>query len=210
MKGTNDDLQRLLDEAVKFHGHLCGGQVIGVKMAMAGLRELGIKDSRGREGRDLVVFVEIDRCATDAIISVTGRTPGKRSIKILDYGKMAATFVHTGSGKAVRVSAREKSREKAERMAEAYLPEKDEKEANIAALMAMTEEDLLDVRQVSVQLKPQDLPGAPLATVVCEACGEAVIDMREVRRDGRVLCKPCAAGGAYYTVTDGLSGESRK
>jgi len=102
---TSTAFNRHLDNAVKFHGHLCGGQVVGVRMAMAGLRELGIENPRSSEGRDLVIFIEIDRCAADAIISVTGRTPGKRSIKIMDYGKMAATFVDTGTGKAVRAAS---------------------------------------------------------------------------------------------------------
>jgi formylmethanofuran dehydrogenase subunit E len=202
MHGMNGDFQRLLDEAVAFHGHLCGGQIIGVRMAMAALRELGIRNPRSKEGRDLVVFVEIDRCATDAIISVTGRTPGKRSIKILDYGKMAATFVNTDTGQAVRVSARADSREKADKIAEIYRAEKGEKEANLHALTIMRERDLFDLQWVRVVLKPQDLPGEPLDTVVCEKCGESVKDMREVVRKGRTLCKPCAAGEAYYRVLD--------
>ncbi len=196
----NDGFQRLLDEAVRFHGHLCGGQVLGVRMAMAGLRELDIKDPRGKEGKDLVIFVEIDRCATDAIIAVTGRTPGKRSIKIMDYGKMAATFIDTRTGRALRVSVRADSIEKVQQIAQTYIPQKDEEQANLAALMAISEEDLVRIQQVSVKLMPQDLPGKPLDKVLCQRCGETVMDMRQVSLDGEVLCKPCAQGNDYYIV----------
>lgn len=203
MNGTSQDFQRLLDEAVRFHGHLCGGQIIGVRMAMAGLRELDIKDPRGRQGKDLVIFVEVDRCASDAIISVTGRTPGKRSIKIRDYGKMAATFIDTRSDRAVRVNVRPDSDEKTRRIAQTDLPQKEEKEAYLAALAAMPEEDLLRIQAVSVELKPQDLPGKPLDTAACQKCGETVLDMRQVVLDGKVLCKPCARGSDYYAVEGG-------
>jgi formylmethanofuran dehydrogenase subunit E len=203
MNDSKDDFHRLLEDAVRFHGHLCGGQVIGVKMAMAALRELGIEDSRGKEGRDLVIFVEIDRCATDAIISVTGRTPGKRSIKIMDYGKMAATFVDTRpGGSAIRVSLRGDATETVQQIAQTYMPQKDEKQANIAALIAVPEEDLLKIQQVSVTLRPEDLPGEPLDIVVCSKCGEMVKDMRHVALEGASLCRPCASGETYYRTAD--------
>ncbi len=196
----NDNFQSLLDRAVIFHGHLCGGQVIGVRMAMAGLRELGIKDPNSREGRDLVIFIEIDRCAADAIISVTGRTPGRRAIKLADYGKMAATFVDISSDRAVRVSVKGDSNPKVDLIARTAFPEKDEKHANIAALMDIAESDLFSIRKVAVTLKPQDLPGKPLSSATCQGCGETVKDMREVTVAGKVLCRPCALGTDYYTV----------
>lgn len=199
MDATGADFQRLLDEAARFHGHLCGGQVIGVRMALAGLRELGITEPRGSQGRDLVIFVESDRCATDAVISVTGRTPGKRSIRMMDYGKMAATFVNSGTGKAVRVCVRADSEEKVRRIARARGGEKGEEAAHLAALAAIPEEELLRVRGVRVEIRPRDLLGKSLVSVICENCGEAVRDMREVHREGRILCRPCAEGRAYFT-----------
>ena len=195
----NDKFQSLLDKAVSFHGHLCGGQVIGVRMAMAGLRELGIKDPKSREGRDLVIFIEIDRCATDAIISVTGRTPGRRGIKMVDYGKMAATFIDISSDRAVRISVKGDSNQKVDRIAETSFPEKDDKHANIAALMEITENDLFRIQKVAVKLNTQDLPGKPLSSVTCQGCGETVKDMREVTLAGKILCRPCALGNDYYT-----------
>src|SRR5438270_4762922 len=101
------DLEALLAEAEQAHGHLCAGQVLGVRMAMLGLARLGINDPKGTDRKRLVTFVEIDRCMTDAISVVTGCRLGKRAMKFRDWGKVAATFCDLESGRAVRVSARE-------------------------------------------------------------------------------------------------------
>ncbi len=86
-------LDEYLVEAEQAHGHLCAGQVLGVRLAMLGIEKLGIEDPRGKDRKRLVTFVEIDRCATDAISLVTGCRLGKRALKFRDWGKMAATFV---------------------------------------------------------------------------------------------------------------------
>ena len=200
MKDTDLEFQQLLEAAVAFHGHLCGGQIIGVKMAMAGLRELGIADPKGKERKDLLVFVEIDRCATDAILSVTGCRPGRRTLKILDYGKMAATFVSLKSGRAVRVSVTTASRKQAEQLSAELTPTYGAKDAYCEALRRLPEEELLEIREVFVTLKPEDMPGSPVSVITCEECGEQVLDLREVVRNGRTLCKPCAGQGSYYRV----------
>src|SRR3954464_14800296 len=106
-------LDELLEEAKVAHGHLCAGQVLGVRMAMLGLQKLGIEDPRGKDRKRLVTFVEIDRCATDAIGVVTGCRLGKRALKFRDWGKMAATFVDVSSGRAFRIAAKESSKQKA-------------------------------------------------------------------------------------------------
>src|SRR5579863_6357893 len=112
-----DSLDNLLREAEIAHGHLCAGQVLGVRMAMLGCRMLGIEDPRGKvtraDRKRLVTFIEIDRCATDAIGVVTGCRLGKRALKFRDWGKMAATFVDLSSGKAIRIVALESSKQKA-------------------------------------------------------------------------------------------------
>jgi formylmethanofuran dehydrogenase subunit E len=190
------DFGSLLQESVKIHGHLCAGQVLGVRMSMLGLREIGISDPKGADRKSLIVFVEMDRCATDAVQSVTGCSLGKRSMKFLDYGKMAATFLNTKTGKAVRTVAREDSRVKAKE----YFPEGENKYAGqIKAYKIMPDEELFDVMEVTINVAPQDMPGRPMRRVQCDSCGEHVQDMREVRQDGKVLCVPCASGG-YYEV----------
>src|SRR5271169_6569375 len=113
-------LDDYLREAEHAHGHLCAGQVLGVRLAMLGLEKLGIEDPRGKDRKRLITFVEIDRCATDAIAVVTGCRLGKRALKFRDWGKMAATFVDLGTkdlgikdvttGKAIRIAAKESSK----------------------------------------------------------------------------------------------------
>src|SRR5437764_3531766 len=106
MKSLDDYLR----DAEQAHGHLCAGQVLGVRMAMLGLQKLGINDPQGADRKRLVTFVEIDRCATDAVAVVTGCRLGKRALKFRDWVKVAATFVDVSTGKAVRVAARESSK----------------------------------------------------------------------------------------------------
>jgi len=186
--------ERLLEESAGTHGHLCPGQVLGVKMSLCGLKKIGIEDPKGRDRKNLIVFVEIDRCATDAIQSVTGCSLGKRTMKFMDYGKMAATFINIKTGMAFRVVAREDAREKAK----AYFPEIQGKyEAQIEAYRIMPDEELFDVLEVRLTIRPEDLPGRPLRRVRCAECGEYVQDMREVRKDGRLRCKACVSGGYY-------------
>ncbi len=200
MKDTDLEFKRLLEAAVAFHGHLCGGQIIGVKMAMAGLREIGIADPKGKDRKDFLVFVEIDRCAADAILTVTGCRPGRRTLKILDYGKMAATFVSLKSGRAVRVSVTPASRRQVEQLSAELTPTHGPKNAYCEALLRIAERELLEIREVFVELKPEDIPGSPVSVIACEECGEEVLDLREVVRNGRTLCKPCAGQGSYYRV----------
>src|SRR6478672_6508499 len=109
-------IEQYLTDAEQAHGHLCAGQVLGVRLAMLGLNKLEIDDPRGKDRKRLVTFVEIDRCATDAVGVVTGCRLGKRALKFRDWGKMAATFIDVNSGKAVRIAARESSKALARQM----------------------------------------------------------------------------------------------
>jgi len=189
------NFNKLLDESTKIHGHLCPGQVLGVKMSMLGLKKAGIEEPKGKDKKNLIVFVEMDRCATDAVQSVTGCSLGHRTMKFMDYGKMAATFVNLKTKKAIRVIAKEESRETAKR----YFPDIEDKyKAQLEAYKVMSDEELFDVMDVKVEIKPEDMPGKPLKRVKCDRCGEYVQDMRDVLKDGKVFCKPCIYGG-YYT-----------
>jgi len=184
----------LLEKAVAFHGHLCGGQLIGVRMAMLGLREIGINDPLGEDRKKLIVFVEIDRCATDAIMTVTGCRIGRRNMKVIDNGKMAATFINTETGKAVRIVSLADARQKAEKR----YPELPAGEAQKKAYQEMADSDLFSVQDVAIRLPPEDLPDRPLGKEVCNVCGETILDCREVRRGDTVLCRTCATGKSYY------------
>jgi formylmethanofuran dehydrogenase subunit E len=191
-------LDEYLAEAEHAHGHLCAGQVLGVRMAMLGLEKLGIEDPRGKDRKRLVTFVEIDRCATDAVAVVTGCRLGKRALKFRDWGKVAATFVDVSSGKAVRVAALESSKA----LARSLHPEIESKnQQQMLAYREMRNEDLFDVQWVRVELPPEEFPGYKGERVVCEGCGEGINFRREVRRDGSVLCRACA-GERYYEIDD--------
>ncbi|HIE32440.1 MAG TPA: formylmethanofuran dehydrogenase [Thermodesulfobacteriaceae bacterium] len=188
--------EKILEESVRVHGHLCAGQVLGVRLALLGLRLIGIQEPKGKDRKKFLVFVEIDRCATDAIQSVTGASLGKRSLKFCDYGIMAATFLNLETGKAYRVIAREEARELADR----YFPEIEDKyRRQLEAYRVIPEEELFLVQEVEVEVSEFDLPGRPKKRVRCEACGIHIQDGREVEKEGRILCRPCAEGG-YFRV----------
>jgi formylmethanofuran dehydrogenase subunit E len=192
---------RTLDEyialAAQNHRHMCPGQVLGIRMAMLGLTSLGIDDPVKHRKR-LLTFVEIDRCATDAVSLVTGCRLGRRSLKFLDYGKVAATFVDLEADRAVRVAARDDAREKAKSLFPAL---SDPYQAQLEAYKVMEDAELFRLQPVRVKLKREDLPGRPRSRVTCGQCGESVNDGRERRVDKRPLCRYCAGERYYEEVT---------
>jgi len=180
--------------AAQAHGHLCAGQILGLRLAMHGVRLLGIEDPAGKDRKRLVTFVEIDRCATDAITVVTGCRLGKRALKFRDFGKVAATFCDLATGRAVRVLARESSKE----LARQRFPEiADRNQQQMRAYREMEDAALFESQWVRVAIGPEDLPGYKAPRVTCAACGEGISFRREVIRDGRTLCRACA-GERYY------------
>jgi len=187
-------LEQYLNDAATAHGHLCAGQVLGVRLAMLGLKKLGVEDPQGKDSKRLVTFVEIDRCATDAVMVVTGCRLGKRALKFRDWGKVAATFVDLESGKAVRVAARESSKA----LARSLHPEiADKNRQQMQAYQEMTDEQLFQTQWVHVELPPEEFPGYKGERVVCSQCGEGINFRREVRLGAKVLCRACA-GQRYY------------
>lgn len=191
-------LQEYLEDAAVAHGHLCAGQVLGVRMAMLGLKKLGLEDPQGKDRKRIVTFVEIDRCATDAVMVVTGCRLGKRALKFRDWGKMAATFVDVETGKAVRVAAKESSKA----LAKSMHPEIEKKDKQqMLAYQELSDDAMFHTEWVRVQLGPEEFPGYKGERIVCERCGEGINFQREVRQNGRVLCRACA-GERYYTPVD--------
>ena len=187
-------LDQYLSDAEQAHGHLCAGQVLGVRMAMRGLEKLGIDDPQGKDRKRLVTFVEIDRCATDAIGVVTGCRLGKRALKFRDWGKMAATFIDVSTGKAIRIAAKESSKA----LARTMHPELESKnQQQMLAYREMPDGDLFSTQWVKVEMPPEEFPGFKGERIVCAECGEGINFKRELLRDGRVLCRGCA-GERYY------------
>jgi formylmethanofuran dehydrogenase subunit E len=180
----------LLASSADAHGHLCPGQVVGVRMAMLGCRLIGLTEPRRHDQiKKLIVYVEMDRCTADAVAHVTGVKLGRRSLKFMDYGIMAATFVNLETGKAFRVVSTEAARD----LAAAYAPEIAEKyPQQLAAYKRMPDSVLFRVQQVKVKIDDCDMPGPTRYRAACSRCGQVVRDQREVVKNDRVLCKPCA------------------
>jgi formylmethanofuran dehydrogenase subunit E len=187
-------LDDYLAQAERAHGHLCAGQVLGVRMAILGLELLGIHDARGKDRKRLVTFVEIDRCLTDAVAMVTGCRLGKRALKFRDWGKAAATFIDVSTGKAVRLCAKESSKALAR---ELYPELADKEQQQMLAYREMPSADLFTTQWVKVDLPPEEFPGYKGERIVCAECGEGINFHREIRRDGKILCRSCA-GESYY------------
>jgi len=184
------DLDTLLAKAKAFHGDLCAGIVLGTRMTMIGMRELGMNPME--RNRDLIVYVEIDRCIADAIQAITGCSLGHRSLKYRPYGKFAATYINIKTGDAVRVSVVEKKR-----------TEKTGHEAMKDAaqiLLEAPEAELFRLKKVRVAIPDGDMPGLPKYRARCSRCNEMIVDNKEVTIDGAVLCGNCAHG-SYYTET---------
>ena len=188
-------LEVLLLECEALHGHICPGQVLGVRMAVLGCSSIGIDDPRGADRKKLIVWVEIDRCMTDALSAVTGVRLGRRSLKYFDYGKVAATFLNTETGRAVRIAALDSSRA----LAEARYPSlQGKKERQMATYREASAGELFKMETVTVDFKETDAPGRPRTRLTCVVCLEGINDGREISGEGgEVLCRPCA-NGAYY------------
>jgi formylmethanofuran dehydrogenase subunit E len=203
-------LDSLLHDAELAHGHLCAGQILGVRMAMLALARLNIHDPRARHLPDgslnpdrkrLVTFVEIDRCATDAIGVVTGCRVGKRALKLRDFGKMAATFIDlnarlndTDDYKGLRIVALESSKARAREL----YPDLEKNAQQMKAYRELPDADLFSTEWVRVPLPPSEFPGYKGERVACARCGEGVNFDRFVDRDGQRLCLACANTEALY------------
>jgi len=186
-------LAEYLELAAVAHGHLCAGQVLGVRLAMLGIQELGVPDPI-KEPKRIVTYVEIDRCVTDAVALVANCRLGKRALKFRDWGKVAATFCDLKTGRAVRIAAKESSKQAAKEM----FPELPREEGQQKAYAQLPDDVLFSKEWVKVEIRPEDLPGFKGPRIVCAECGEGINFKREIVRDGRTLCRSCA-GERYYS-----------
>jgi formylmethanofuran dehydrogenase subunit E len=200
-----ESFEQLLQQAELAHGHMCAGQILGVRMAMLACKRLGVEDPRGADRKKLVSFIEIDRCATDAIGLVTGCRLGKRALKFRDWGKMAATFVNLATGRAIRIVALENSRERAQQR---YPQIESKGQQQMMAYRELDDAELFREQWVTVELPDREMPGYKGQRVTCDECGEGVNFGRYVElpvevasgEDGnfRRLCLSCADPGLRY------------
>jgi len=190
-----EGFETLLEKSAAAHGHLCPGQAVGVRMAMLGCRLIGLdKPTSLDQIKKLIVYVEMDRCTGDAVAFTTGVKLGRRSLKFLDFGIMAASFVNLETQRAFRIISTEESRD----LTEAYAPGiEDKRERQLEAYRRMPDSVLFRVQQVEVAVPDEDLPGPTRFKATCSRCGQVVRDRREVIKDGHALCQPCA-GEVYF------------
>jgi formylmethanofuran dehydrogenase subunit E len=170
-------------------------------MAMLGCRLIGLDEPSSHDQiKKLIVYVEMDRCAADAVAFVSGAKLGRRSLKFMDYGIMAATFLNLETSEAFRILSTEECRD----LIEAYAPGIPDKIAQqIEAYKRMPDEVLFRVQKVNVPISEFDLPGPTRIKAVCSGCGQIVRDNKEVILEGKPCCKPCAHG-AYFKIVENL------
>lgn len=191
-------LDELLGECAVLHGHLCAGQLLGVRMALLGCRLIGIADPKGLDRKKLIVWVEIDRCMADAVGAATGARLGRRSLKYFDYGKVAATFLNLETNSAVRIVALDEARGLAD---ERFPQLSSKKERQLQSYREASDVELFKIERVEVECGEMDRPGRPRSRVTCAKCLEGVNDGREVADgEGMRRCRPCAAGGYYKPI----------
>ena len=186
------DLQALLDQSSSRHSHLCPRQVLGVRIALAGAAALGMDVPR--KDKRLLVIVESDGCFSDGVEVVTGATMGHRTLRLEDYGKMAATFIDVKSERAVRVAPTLDVRERAY----AYAPgERRHYFAQLTGYQAMPDHELLTVQEVTLTTPVEVIVSRPVVRTNCERCGEEIVNERELLVDGETLCQGCTGPGYY-------------
>lgn len=179
--------------SASLHGHLCPRQVLGVRMGATAAAALGVEVPQA--DKRLFVFVETDGCFADGVAAATGCWLGRRTLRLIDHGKVAATFVDTADGRAVRCWPHPLARERAAR----YAPDAETRwRAQLAGYRVMPDGELLCMRAVKLTVPMHEIISRPGLRASCAACGEEIINEREVRVAGRILCRGCAQGDSYY------------
>ncbi len=186
-----DEYMQQLEMAGEFHGEICGGIAIGTKLAMYGLELMGME--LNKRHKNLIVFLEIDRCMSDAIQAVTKCSMGKRSLKQMYYGKFAVTFYNMDTKEALRISDADAN--KKEKI-------KETKDEMIERFKNTPAEELFKVEKVKINLPESQMPGGPHTSVWCSVCGEKVSDARHLIRGGKPICRSCAEGSYYELIED--------
>lgn len=194
---SQTQIQELLAVSSSRHSHLCPRQVLGVRIGLAGAAALGLDVPR--TDKRLLIIVETDGCFADGVEAATGCSMGHRTLRLADFGKIAATFVNVKSGESVRVAPRLDVRERAY----TYAPhEQRHYFAQLHAYQIMPEDELLAVQRVVLAQRIEEIVSRPGVRVNCDLCGEEIINERERQIAGRLLCQSCAGMSYYHLVDD--------
>lgn len=196
-------LTELLDASAALHKHLCPRQVLGVRMGLYAGELLNLE--LPQTAKRLLTIVETDGCATDGIAVATNCWVGRRTLRVEDYGKVAATFVDTHTGRAVRIAPRPEARLRSH----TYAPEaRHAWEANLLGYQRMPAAELLNAHIVQLRAPLEQLLSRAGQKALCEVCGEEIMNEREVLSAGQTLCRACA-GESYYLLPASLMMPSR-
>lgn len=191
------DIQSLLEKSAQQHSHLCPRQILGVRIGLAGMKALGLQANEGT--KRLLIILETDGCFADGVIAATNCSVGHRTLRVEDYGKVAATFVDTKTGKTVRVAPTLDIREQAC----ACCPDEPRHYfAQMQAYQIMPDEQMVTVTEVQLMTPVEQIVSRPGLRVECAICGEEVMNEREVIVDGQLLCRACAGWSYYQTPVE--------
>lgn len=183
-----DDFEEQLKKAGEFHGEICGGITIGTKLAMYGMNLMNLE--LNKRHKNLIVFIELDRCMADAVQVVTKCTIGKRSLKQMSYGKFATTFYNMETGEAIRIVDIDKD-----------INKKESKEEMIERFKKTPPEELFKVQKVKINIPDSQKPGQPHSSIICSICGEIVADNYHLIKNNKPVCLSCAEK-PYYEIIE--------
>ena len=188
------NFQDLLKISANRHSHLCPRQVLGVRIGLAGAAALGIQVPQNK--KHMLSIIETDGCFADGVEVATGCTVGHRTLRVEDYGKIAATFIETKTGRAVRVAphldVRQKAYEYAPHQIKQYF-------AQLSGYQVMPIDELVEIEEVQLTTPIREIISRAGVRVNCGVCGEEIINEREIVRNDMHVCKSCA-GTSYYRV----------
>jgi len=195
-------LDFILSESVKRHKHLCPRQVLGARMGLFAAELLGIQ--LPRNDKRLLVISETDGCAIDGLIAATGCRVGSRTLRILDFGKVAATFADVYTEETIRIVPRREARKLA---VDHVFKARNDWEAMLAGYQVISAPELFVVQQVKLNMSLSEIISRPGRKAICEVCREEIINGREVLKNGVVLCRACDGAGYYHYSVDSLAVE---
>ena len=193
---ANSKLEEMLAQVAAMHKHLCPRQVLGVRMGLYAAKILGFEVPQ--KDKRLIAFVESDGCFADGVSAATGCTLGHRTMRLVDYGKVAAALVDSKTGRAVRLAPRDDVRKRAAAVA----PDAPNRwQGQLQAYKLIADEEMFQVQDIAMNLDVTAIVGKPGIRVNCAVCGEEILNQREVVQDGKALCRSCA-GESYWRVTE--------
>ena len=185
-------LAALLEQSATLHQHLCPRQVLGTRIGIYAGTLFGL--ALPQTDKRLVAFIETDGCFADGVSVATGCWLGRRTMRLVDLGKIAVTFVDNHTERAIRLRPSVHAREVAPR----YSANAQSRwHTYLAAYQVMPDDELLVATPVTLTLSLKALISRNGVRAVCDHCSEEIINEREVVRVGRTLCRSCA-DGAYY------------